>query len=148
MSSDTLAQQGIEFALRGGKAKILVVDDDPGHLKLCRLVLEGQGFDVVTCTSYEAGVQSLEAEPFDFVLVSQGSQAFEGRKVLDRAIELDRHRAVLVVTRCIDMSCYLEAMHMGAVDYLEKPVPPAELLRFVQAHIRVTSKLRTQKSAA
>jgi FixJ family two-component response regulator len=37
-------------------------------------------------------------------------------------LQMDRHRAVLVVTRCVDMSCYLEAMQMGAVDYLEKPL--------------------------
>ena len=55
--------------------------------------------------------------------------------MFDRAMQLDRRRPVLVVTRCIDMQCYLEAMQMGAIDYLEKPVPPADLLRFVQAHI-------------
>ena len=49
--------------------------------------------------------------------------------------QLDRRRPVLVLTRSIDMHCYLEAMQMGAIDYVEKPVPPADLLRFVQAHI-------------
>jgi two-component system phosphoglycerate transport system response regulator PgtA len=68
------------------------------------------------------------------VVVSQGTQAFEGRGVLDRAQQLDRHRPVLVLARCIDMPCYLEAMQMGASDYLEKPVSPAELLQFVRAH--------------
>jgi DNA-binding response OmpR family regulator len=147
MSSDAFTQRGIEFAPRLGKGKVLLVDEDTGDLKLYRLVLEGRGFDLFTCTSFEAGIQCLETESFDFVLVSQGSQAFEGRRVLDRAIQLDRHRAVLVVTRCIDMGCYLEAMQMGAVDYLEKPVPPAELLRFVQAHIQV-DRLSMQGSAA
>jgi two-component system, NtrC family, phosphoglycerate transport system response regulator PgtA len=130
-----------------GRGKVLLVDEDTGDLKLYLLILEGQGFELFTCTSYEAGIQCLETEPYDFVLVSQGSQAFEGRRVLDRAIQLDRHRAVLVVTRCIDMACYLEAMQMGAADYVEKPVPPAELLRFVQAHIQV-GRLSMQGSAA
>jgi DNA-binding NtrC family response regulator len=137
MSSDAFTQRGIEFAPRAGKGKILLVDEDTRDLKLYLLILEGQGFELITCTSYEAGIQYLETGHFDFVLVSQGSQAFEGRRVLDRAIQLDRHRAVLVVTRCIDIGCYLEAMQMGAVDYVEKPVPPAELLRFVQSHIQV-----------
>jgi two-component system phosphoglycerate transport system response regulator PgtA len=147
MSTDTLTQRGIEFARRLGKGKVLLVDEDTGDLKLYLLILEGQGFEVFTCASYEAAIQCLETEPFDFVLVSQGSQAFEGRRVLDRAIQLDRHRAVLVVTRSIDMGCYLEAMQMGAADYVEKPVPPAELLRFVQAHIQV-DRLSMQGSAA
>ena len=115
--------------------KVLVVDDEAGDLRIIRLTLEGQGYEVFTCTSYEAGVQCLEAETFDFVVVSQGSQEFEGRKVLDLAMQLDRRRPVLVLTRCIDMHCYLEAMQMGAIDYLEKPVPPGDLLRFVRAHV-------------
>jgi DNA-binding response OmpR family regulator len=41
---------------------------------------------------------------------------------------------VVVLTRCLEMSCYLEAMQLGAVDYLEKPLPPAEFERLVTAH--------------
>jgi DNA-binding response OmpR family regulator len=116
-------------------------------LRILRLILEGQGFEVFTCPTYEAGIQCLETEPFDFVVVSQGTQAFEGRRVLDRAQQLDRRRPVLVLTRCIDMPCYLEAMQMGAIDYLEKPVPPADLLRFVRAHVQY-DRLKMQGSAA
>ena len=134
MSSNAFLLPPIEFPPRINK--ILLVDDDAGDLRILRLILEGQGFQVLTCTSYEAGVQCLDAEPFDFVVVSQGSQAFEGRTVLDRATQLDRHRPVLVVTRCIDMPCYLEAMQLGAIDYLEKPIPPADLLRFVRGHLQ------------
>ena len=134
MASDTFKLRRNDCA--GGVAKVLLVDEDAGDLRNLRLTLEGQGFKVSASTSYEGGVQRLETEAFDFVVVSQGSQAFEGRKVLDRAQKLDRRRPVLVVTRCIDMPCYLEAMQMGAIDYLEKPVPPAELVRFVRAHVQ------------
>jgi two-component system phosphoglycerate transport system response regulator PgtA len=137
MSSQITTEPQIELGPRAGKGEVLLVDEDQRDLRFHSLVLEERGFEILTCTSYEAGFQHLETEPFDFVLVSQGSKDFEGRRVLERAIQLDRHRAVLVVTRSIDMACYLEAMHMGAVDYIEKPVPPADLLRFVQTHIRV-----------
>jgi len=133
MTGDIFAQKGIEFSARS--RKVLLVDEEAGDLRTLRLTLEGQGFEVFTCTSYEAGILRLEAEPVDFVVVSQGTQAFEGRTVLDRAMQLDRRRPVLVLTRCISMQCYLEAMQMGAIDYLEKPVPPADLLRFVRAHV-------------
>ncbi len=132
MASDVFTQQGIEFTTR--VTRILLVDEEAGDLRTLRLTLEGQGFDVHTCTNYESAILSLQKEPFDFVVVSQGSLAFEGRKVLDYAMRLDRHRPVLVVTRCIDMHCYLEAMQMGAIDYLERPVPPADLLRYVRCH--------------
>jgi DNA-binding NtrC family response regulator len=133
MQRDIFAQERTESARRS--RKILLVDEEAGDLRILRSILEGRGFEVFTCASFEAGILCLEAEPFDFVVVSQGSHAFEGRTVLDRAMQLDRRRPVLVLTRSIDMHCYLEAMQMGAIDYVEKPVPPADLLRFVQAHI-------------
>jgi two-component system phosphoglycerate transport system response regulator PgtA len=145
MSSDAFTQRGIEFVAR--ITKVLLVDEDAGDLRTLRLILEGQGFEVFTCTTYEAGIRCLKTEPFDFVVVSQGTQAFEGRRVLDLAQQLDRHRPVLVLTRCMDMPCYLEAMQMGAIDYLEKPVLPADILRFVRAHVQY-DQLRMQRSAA
>ena len=132
MANDAFMQQDIGFSTR--PTKVLLVDEEAGDLSILRLALEGQGFAVFICTTYEAGIQCLETEPFDLVVVSQGTHAFEGRGVLDRAQQQDRHRPVLVLTRCINMRCYLEAMQMGAIDYLEKPVLPADLLRFVRAH--------------
>jgi len=132
MVNETFTPLGFDRASPG--RRVLLVDEDPADLRTLRLVLEGQGYEVRTHSTHEEGVRCLEAEPFDFVVVSQGSQAFEGRKVLDRAAQLDRQLPVLVVTRCIDMHCYLEAMQMGAIDYLEKPVPPADLVGFVRAH--------------
>jgi two-component system sensor histidine kinase/response regulator len=124
--------------------KVLLIDEDAADLRVLGLVLEGKGFHVQTCKTYEAGLQDLETEAFDFVVVSQGTRAFEGRRVLERAMQLDRRRPVLIVTRSIDMPCYLEAMQMGAVDYMEKPVSPAELSQFVRAHIR-SDRLQMQR---
>ena len=114
--------------------RILLVDDDAGDLRNLCLALESQGFATSTCDNFDDGVQRLDGESFDFIVVSQGTHGFEGRKVLNRAMQLNRHLPVLVLTRCMDMPCYLEAMQMGAIDYLEKPVPAEDLMRFVRAH--------------
>ena len=142
MSSEATRQRGIRFPSRTGKVKILLVDEDAGELKLYRLTLEGQGFEVVTSTSFEAGARCLEEDEFAFVLVGQGSVAFEGRTVVDRALQANRYRPVLVVTRSSDMQCYLEAMQMGAVDYLEKPLPPTDLVRFVKSHVHHQAQMQ------
>lgn len=145
MSADIFMQRADDYSSRS--IKVLLVDEDAGDLRILRLILQGQGIEVLTCITYEAGIQCLETESVDFVVVSQGSQAFEGRQVLDRATQLDRRRPVLVVTRLTDMQCYLEAMQLGAVDYLEKPVPPADLLRFVHAHVQY-DRAKMQSTAA
>jgi len=136
-----------ENAFTARPTRVLLVDEEASDIKTLRLSLEGQGFEVFTCVNYEAAIRFLETSPVDFVIVSQGTLAFEGRQVLDRAMQLDRHRPVVVVTRCMNMQCYLEAMQMGALDYLEKPVPPGELSRFVRAHVPQTGS-RMQRSVA
>ena len=134
MSSHASIQSGIEFSRRSGK--VLLVDENRQDLELYSALLQGQGFEIVASSSFESALRYLDTQHFDFILVSQGSRAFEGRQILESAMRRDRHRAVLVVTKCIDMDCYLDAMQMGAVDYLEKPIAPSDLLRFVQAHVQ------------
>jgi ActR/RegA family two-component response regulator len=56
--------------------------------------------------------------------------------VVERAIEIDRHMRVLVLTECLDKGCYLEAMHLGAADYVEKPQRADEVARLVETHAR------------
>ena len=55
---------------------------------------------------------------------------------MKRVIEIDRRLPVLVLTECLDMDCYLEAMQLGAVDYVEKPLRPDEVARLVETHVR------------
>jgi DNA-binding NtrC family response regulator len=116
--------------------KVLLVDEDARDLQYYAAILQAQGHEVRVVPSYAEGWLVLEKEHFDFVILSQGSREFEGRVVLQHAIEIERHLPVLVLTDCLDMGCYLEAMQLGAADYLEKPVLPAELMRLIETHIR------------
>lgn len=116
--------------------KLLLVEEDPRDLRYYAAVLQQQGFEVKTCVSYAEGLGRVGRESFDFIIVSQGSRAFEGRTLLERILTIDRHTPVLVLTRCVDMGCYLEAMQMGAVDYLEKPLAPSDLTRVIETHLR------------
>lgn len=70
-------------------------------------------------------------ESFDLVIVSQGSPAFEGRAVLERAIEKDPYTRVLVITRSVHMDSYSEEMQLEAHDYVEKPTAPAEIAKSI-----------------
>ena len=116
--------------------KVLLVDENWRDLRYYAGILQGQGHEVRVVPSYAEGWLALDKEHFDFVIVSQGSRAFEGRVLLQHAIEIERRLPVLVLTDCLDMGCYLEAMQLGAADYLEKPVLPSELLRLIETHIR------------
>jgi DNA-binding NtrC family response regulator len=123
---------------RGGKA-LLVVEDPEALQHYCN-ILEEWGYQVRACHSYKEGVCCLGSEVFDFVMVNQGSRNFEGRCVLERAIEIDRRLPVLVVARYLDMTCYLEAMQLGAVDYLAEPVTVSEIGRVLGNHPPILRK--------
>lgn len=123
------------------KGKVLLVDEDLDSLRVFSALFQQQGYEVKACPSYEEGLASLETETYGFVLVEQGSSRFEGRGVLERAIEIDRRTPVLILARCLDVGCYLDAMQMGAVDYLEKPIPTAFLSRFVETHLRTHTRV-------
>jgi len=120
----------------GPTASVLLVDENAGDLDMLSVLFEKEGYAVRSYGSYAAALDRLQSETFDFIVVSQGSPLFEGRSILERAIEIDRRLPVLVLARCHDIGCYLEAMQLGALDYFEKPLPPQELLRIVKSHLR------------
>jgi DNA-binding response OmpR family regulator len=114
-----------------GRGKILLVDEDTKDLQLYTWVLRQQGHVVDCCATYLEGSDRLERGWYDLIILSQGGRTFEGQPLLERAIELNRRRPVLVLTRCIDMPSYLDAMYLGALDYMEKPLAPWEIIKTV-----------------
>jgi DNA-binding NtrC family response regulator len=94
------------------------------------------GFDVKPFTNCQEASRWLEEEAVDFVFVNQGSTAFEARGVVQRALAHDRHTPVVVLAQSLDMGCYLEAMQLGAVDYVEKPLAPPEVEHLVTTYLQ------------
>ena len=117
--------------LRVQRGKILLVDEDAGDLQLYSCLLRDEGHSVDGCTTYLEGAERLEREWYDLVILSQGGQTFQGQPLLERAIELDRHRPVLVLTRAVDIRSYLDVMYLGAHDYVEKPPAAWEIIKTV-----------------
>ena len=115
-------------------AAVLLVDEDLEYLESMRGIIHGSGHSVNACNSYTEGIRQLESEAFDIVVVGQGSRNFEGRCVLECATAFDRQLPVVVVARNVEMGCYLEAMQLGAVDYISPGLSGSEIIRAVQTH--------------
>jgi DNA-binding NtrC family response regulator len=118
------------------RGKVLLASVDRDDLHDYGGLLEGYGFLFRGCESYEESISLLNSETFDFIIVSQGSPKFEGRCVLERANQIDRRLPVVVIARCLDMRCYLEAMQLGAVDYLAEPISPKNLAWALETHAK------------
>jgi DNA-binding NtrC family response regulator len=136
MQARNLDAKKTDQLLRLVRRKLLVVDEDLKDLLYYSAILQHQGYEVHSIPSYKDGVAWVEREDFDLILVSQGSSNFEGRSVLARAIEKNRHAPVVVLSRYVDTPCYIEAIQSGALDYMEKPSVPSEIAQLVRKYLR------------
>src|SRR5579872_7433917 len=129
---------------RGGpwKGKLLMVDEDMEDLQHYSATLSQLGYEVRTFACYDEAADCLGQEVFDLVVVSQGTPNFEGRSVLARAIEKDRRNHVLILTHSVEIPCYLEAMQLGARDYVLKPLPHSEIGELVARYLPIPFRFR------
>ena len=113
---------------------VLIFDEDIEDLARHAEPFEAHGFEVHKCMSVEAAMRSIEREEFEFALVDQGSSAFEGCRVIRHLARYSSHTPFVVVARRKEMVCCQQALALGATDYLEKPVPRAEMDRIIKCH--------------
>ena len=135
MASLTPSQGSPDQLQSGDRARILLLNNDPRDLVHYRTILQKLGCQVRASSSFTEGVQCLGREPFDLIILDQGSGRFQGREVLARAMEIDVELRVLVLARSYARGCHLEAMQSGALDYLEGPLSAAEILPLLDTFI-------------
>jgi len=119
------------------RSRTLLVDEDQSDIRYYYGNLRALGHDVVVTESYPEALSLLEQGNFDMAIVAQGGPAFEGRPVVAKAREINPDMPILVVARTLDIDCYLEAMEMGVVDYLERCAAPRDFMRSVDNHLQV-----------
>jgi DNA-binding NtrC family response regulator len=102
---------------------VLLVLEEPHDLNTYGTFLRNRGYETLMSTSPGTGINILETECVSLVIVGQDTPTFEGRQVLEYSLRLHPEIPVLVVARVLDIHCYLEAMELGASDYLEWPEP-------------------------
>jgi DNA-binding NtrC family response regulator len=114
--------------------KVLLVDEDARDLRHFTTLLGRMGYSVRAYGNHREAVACLEHGYFDLVIVSQGSPAYGTHHLVDFTIGRERYTPVVVLTSCLDISRYFEAMQLGATEYVQKPLTPAELERVVTRH--------------
>ena len=102
---------------------VLLIIENPFDLILYATALRDRGYETRMCASPGEGINILETESVSLVIVGQDTPTFEGRQVLEYSLRLHPEVPVVVVARILDIHSYLEAMELGASDYLEWPDP-------------------------
>lgn len=102
--------------------RILVIDDEVPTLKMFGLLLEALGHAPVTAESGEEGLISFDRERPDVVLTDIKMPGIDGMDVLRALKEADPRIEVIVITGHGDTELAIEALHLDATDFINKPV--------------------------
>ena len=120
-------------------ARILIVDDQRNMRTTTALVLKQEGYEVAEAESGEDALAKLLAEPFDVVLTDLKMAPLDGMAVLRGALEVAPLTQVIVMTAYGTIDNAVEAMQIGAHDYISKPFKDSELL------LRITRALEKRR---
>jgi two-component system NtrC family response regulator len=127
---------------------VLIIDDEPAHRLMVRVVLGDAGFRVLEADNGPAGLAAVRTRPVDVVLLDMRMPGMSGQEVLQRLRESENCPPVIMLTAFGNVGNAVEAMKAGAWDYLTKPTDNDELLAVVQKaaeHVRLTRENRDLK---
>jgi len=113
------------------KAKVLVIDDEQIVLKSCARILSAEGYDVQPVQTGDEGLRKLADEKFDVVLTDLKMPDMTGMEVLEKVLESYPDMIVIMITGYSTVQTAVDAMKMGAYDYVPKPFTPEELVEAV-----------------
>jgi len=112
--------------------KILVIDDEPVICDGCRLSLSDRGQAVDTCLSGPQGLELLLGGEYDLALLDMKLPDISGMEILRKVKNENPGIYVIVMTGYSSVPNAVEAMKLGAFDYISKPFTDDELLISVQ----------------
>jgi DNA-binding NtrC family response regulator len=113
-------------------SRILIVEDRDSLRRMLELALGQEGYDVAAAADGEAGIRLLKERPFDFVLTDLQLPGVSGLEVLAASREAQPKAPVVVLTGFGTVGTAVEAMKLGAFDFLEKPLEIDELSRLIE----------------
>ena len=130
-------------------ARILVVDDEPDVARVIARLAESFGHQVVVAASVDEALVRFDETPFDVVLTDLRLGQQDGLALLRHLLERAPEVPVILITGQATIDSAMEAIRMGAYDYLAKPVERAsmgELLRRALERRRLAEVARSQPS--
>ncbi len=107
--------------------RLLIIDDDPAHLKVVAAALERKGYDVTAAPNGESGIEELENDSFDLVLTDLMMPGIDGMGVLNHVVDHCPQTICIILTGHATIKGAVEAVKIGAFDYMTKPVTASEL---------------------
>jgi DNA-binding response OmpR family regulator len=111
---------------------VLIVDDEKNIRLTLSRALEGLGLGAETAVNGDEALARLKERAYDLVLLDLRMPGADGMEVLRRVRELRPRVAIVIITAYGTIESAVEAMKLGAVDFIQKPFAPAEVRDLVR----------------
>jgi DNA-binding NtrC family response regulator len=121
-------------------ASILVVDDEENAREGLSKILSKEGYRVETAANGKEAIDSLKRQRYDLVITDMRMPLMDGFEVLREIKKMDENIGVIMITAYGEVESYLEAMNMGAFEYINKPVRVNELKRVITKVLEARQK--------
>jgi PAS domain S-box-containing protein len=129
--------------IRDQHASLLIVDDEVLHMKALCDTLEQEGYSTTGFTSAKEALQALRNREFDLLLTDLMMPEMDGISLIQAALAIDRNLAGIVMTGQGTIPTAVEAMKIGAVDYVLKPFKVSVVLPVISRALN-TRRLRLE----
>jgi DNA-binding NtrC family response regulator len=113
--------------------RVLLVDDESIFTKNMSKLLKTRGYTVAAVNSGDAAIRELEQNPADVIVLDLKMPGMDGLSTLREIMKLGLFTETLVLTGHGSIDSALEAMKLGAYDYLTKPCEIDELVSKIEA---------------
>ena len=113
-------------------ARILVVDDEEIVIRSCLRILEGNGYEIDVAHDGHDALRKVESNTYDVMILDIMMPNLGGMEVLRRIKETHPDIDVIMITGLSQIDTAVQAMKLGAFDYISKPFEPDELKLVVQ----------------
>lgn len=127
------------------KGTVLLVDDEQNILKTVKICLENNGFAVDAFSSPLHAVDALRERSYDLAFFDLKMQPIDGMELLKETQKISPETTVVILTAHGSIDSAVEAIKLGAFDYLQKPFEFTELQHFadrVHEHHRLETEVR------
>jgi two-component system, NtrC family, response regulator HydG len=102
--------------------QILVVEDDPAHARMLKTLIADWGYEVVLADDGDTGVEQVKSRSFDIVLLDMKMKRLSGMEALSQILGYNPSLPVVMMTAYSSVDTAVEALKIGAYDYLTKPL--------------------------
>ena len=113
-------------------ARILIADDEEIVIRSCLRILDGDDFQVEAVQDGREALRKIEENPYDVMILDIMMPNMDGLEVLRRVKETHPNLDVIMITGLSQIDTAVQAMKLGAFDYISKPFEPDELKLVVQ----------------